>query len=112
MPAGRNSGNGLKANHPSLPAGCLLDVELEARDVLGQFIPTGSQAGLETYRMLRDELARRPQATELFAHSILPKTVSKSGRRVPVQRRQPPQLQRATIRGHTLGKSVMGRQHR
>lgn len=68
----------LAGEHPDLPAGCLLDVEVEARDVLAQFLPTGSQAALQTYRMLRDELGRRPLAAELFAQNILPKTVSQA----------------------------------
>ncbi len=63
---------------PELPPGCLLDVELEARDVLAQFIPVGSQAGLETYRVLRDEMGRRPQPAELLAHGILPRTLSQA----------------------------------
>lgn len=66
----------IEGKKPQLPAGCLLDVEIEARDLIAQFIPRGSQAGLETYRALRDELGRRPDASELFAHGILPRTVS------------------------------------
>ena len=61
---------------PELPSGCMLDVDLEARDVLAQFIPTGSKASLETYRALRDEMGRRPQASELFSYGILPRTLS------------------------------------
>ena len=61
---------------PRLPAGCLLDVELEAQDMLKEFIPTGSRAALETYRAMRDELGRRPSAAELLAHGILPRTLS------------------------------------
>lgn len=68
----------LNGNSPELPNGCLLDVELAAQDVLQQFIPTGSQAGLEAYRAMRDELGRRPTAAELFARDILPKTLSQS----------------------------------
>jgi hypothetical protein len=68
----------LAGEPPNLPAGCLVDVELEARDVLAEFIPTGSQAALHTYRMLREELGRRPLAGELFAHDILPRTVSQA----------------------------------
>ncbi|XZE17519.1 DEAD/DEAH box helicase family protein [Pirellulaceae bacterium SH449] len=68
----------LQGETPELPAGCLLDVSLEARDIIAQFVPVGTRAGIETYRALRDELGRRPLASELFAHSILPKTVSKA----------------------------------
>ncbi|MCY2974663.1 MAG: helicase-related protein [Planctomycetota bacterium] len=63
---------------PILPTVCLLDVDLEARDVIAQFIPSGSKVALETYRVLREELGRRPQAAELFAHSILPRTISQA----------------------------------
>ena len=66
----------LQGKPSDLPAGCLLNVDLEARDVLGQFIPTGSKAALEMYRFLRDEIGRRPQAAELLAHGILPRTLS------------------------------------
>jgi superfamily II DNA or RNA helicase/diadenosine tetraphosphate (Ap4A) HIT family hydrolase len=68
----------LNGKSPELPIGCLLDVELAAQDVLKQFIPTGSQAGLEAYRAMRDELGRRPTASELFARDILPRTLSQS----------------------------------
>ena len=66
----------IEGRPPVLPAGCLMNVELEARDLLGQFIPTGSKAALEMYRIIRDELGRRPQAKELFSHGILPRTLS------------------------------------
>ena len=68
----------LQGEPPDLPIGCLLNVELEARDILGQFLPSGSKAALETYRMVRDELGRRPQAAELFAYGILPRTLSQA----------------------------------
>lgn len=66
----------LQGEPPELPAGCLLDVSLEARDIIAQFLPTGAQAGIEMYRGLRDELGRRPLASELFANGILPRMVS------------------------------------
>ncbi len=68
--------NWLNGSPPDLPPGCLLDVTLEARDILSQFIPTGAQVSIETYRTLRDELGRRPLASELFANHILPRTLS------------------------------------
>ncbi len=68
----------LKGEPPELPSGCLLNVELEARDLLAQFIPSGSRASLETYRMIRDDMGRRPQAAELLAHGILPRTLSQA----------------------------------
>lgn len=67
----------LDGEPPELPEGCLLDVELEARDVLREFLPRGAQAGIEAYRAMRDELGRRPAASELLARGILPKTLSK-----------------------------------
>ncbi len=78
--AGRNASwtelkRWLSGEPPELPPGCMLDVDMEARDVLAQFIPSGSKASLETYRVLRDEMGRRPQAAELFSHGILPRTL-------------------------------------
>ncbi|MEW4530638.1 DEAD/DEAH box helicase family protein [Maioricimonas sp. JC845] len=61
---------------PDLPEGCLLDVELDARDLLKQFLPKGKSAGIEGYRALRDELGRRPTMTEVFSRGYLPKTIS------------------------------------
>ncbi|MEQ8785061.1 MAG: DEAD/DEAH box helicase family protein [Pirellulaceae bacterium] len=60
---------------PSLPEGCLLDVELSARDMLRRFIPGGTSAGIETYLAMRDELGRRPTASELFSRGYSPRTV-------------------------------------
>ncbi len=68
----------LAGEPPQLPEGCLLDVDLESRDLIAQFLPTGSSAAIETYRMLRDELGRRPLAAELFGKGILPRTLSQA----------------------------------
>ncbi len=68
----------LKGEPPQLPEGCLLDVELAARDMLKEFIPTGAKAGIEAYRAIRDELGRRPTASELFGRGYLPRAVSKA----------------------------------
>lgn len=62
---------------PVLPAGCLLDVELEALDILKQFLPTGAAAGVESYRGMRDELGRRPMPAELIARGYNPGTISR-----------------------------------
>lgn len=67
----------LKGESPQLPEGCLLDVELAARDMLKAFIPTGARAGIEAYRGMRDELGRRPTASELLCRGYLPQTVGK-----------------------------------
>jgi SOS-response transcriptional repressor LexA len=68
--------NWLKGEPPDLPEGCLLDVELDARDVLKEFLPKGKQAGIEGYRAIRDELGRRPTMTEVYSRGYLPKTIS------------------------------------
>lgn len=69
--------NWIGGDPPVLPAGCLLDVELEARDVLKQFLPTGAAAGVEAYRGMRDELGRRPMQAELIARGYNPGTISR-----------------------------------
>lgn len=68
----------LKGKQPLLPEGCLLDVEVAARDMLKEFIPKGARAGIEAYRAIRDELGRRPMASELFSRGYLPRAVSKA----------------------------------
>ncbi|TWU39504.1 type I restriction enzyme EcoKI subunit R [Novipirellula artificiosorum] len=59
-----------------LPDGCLLDVELDAKDMLKQFLPQGRAAGIEGYRAIRDDLGRRPTALEVFSKGFLPKAIS------------------------------------
>jgi SOS-response transcriptional repressor LexA len=59
-----------------LPEGCVLDVELEAKELLGRFLPTGRAAVEEAYRGMRADLGRRPTPTELFRAGYLPLTVS------------------------------------
>ncbi|MBU6277594.1 MAG: DEAD/DEAH box helicase, partial [Planctomycetes bacterium] len=59
-----------------LPAGCVLDVEVEAKRLLEQFLPRGKAAVVEAYRALRAELGRRPTPSELFHAGYLPLTVS------------------------------------
>ncbi len=68
----------LQGGTPQLPPGCLLDLELEARDLLLEFIPSGSKAGMEAYLALRDELGRRPSPSELFARGFLPNVICQS----------------------------------
>jgi superfamily II DNA or RNA helicase/diadenosine tetraphosphate (Ap4A) HIT family hydrolase/SOS-response transcriptional repressor LexA len=63
---------------PELPEGCLLDVELGAKDLLKQFLPTGAAAGVEAYRGMRDEQGRRPTPSELIARGYIPGTISRS----------------------------------
>ncbi|MFM8172674.1 MAG: DEAD/DEAH box helicase, partial [Pirellulaceae bacterium] len=66
----------LDGQPPILPAGCLLDVELEAQDLLRQFLPRGASASLEVYRSMREELGRRPLASELQVRGVLPRTLA------------------------------------
>jgi superfamily II DNA or RNA helicase/diadenosine tetraphosphate (Ap4A) HIT family hydrolase/HKD family nuclease/SOS-response transcriptional repressor LexA len=66
----------LAGGEPALPAGCVLDVEVEAKRLLEQFLPRGRGAVVEAYRGLRAELGRRPTPTELFHVGYLPLTVS------------------------------------
>ncbi len=58
-----------------LPEGCLLDVELDAMDMLKEFLPKGRNAAIEGYRAIRDELGRRPTALEVFSRGFLPRTI-------------------------------------
>lgn len=66
----------LEGDPPSLPEGCLLDVELDARDMLKEFLPTGRTAGIEGYRGIRDELGKRPTMLEVFVRGFLPRAIS------------------------------------
>ena len=66
----------LAGGEPELPAGCVLDVEVEAKRLLEQFLPKGRGAVVEAYRALRAELGRRPTPTELLHAGYLPLTVS------------------------------------
>jgi len=66
----------LAGGDPELPAGCVLDVEVEAKRLLEQFLPRGRGAVVEAYRALRAELGRRPTPTELLHAGYLPLTVS------------------------------------
>ncbi len=44
--------------------------------MLRQFLPQGATAGIEAYRAIRDELARRPTMLEMFVRGYLPRTIS------------------------------------
>jgi superfamily II DNA or RNA helicase/diadenosine tetraphosphate (Ap4A) HIT family hydrolase/HKD family nuclease len=61
-----------------LPEGCLLDVELEAKDLLHRLLPSGKTAALDGYRALRDEFGRRPLMVEVFHGGFLPKTLGEA----------------------------------
>jgi superfamily II DNA or RNA helicase/diadenosine tetraphosphate (Ap4A) HIT family hydrolase/HKD family nuclease len=58
-----------------LPPGCLLDIDLEAKDLLRQLLPPNRAAAVEAYRAMRDELGRRPTMPELFNRGFLPATI-------------------------------------
>ena len=66
----------LKGSTPDLPDGCLLDVEIDAKDILRQFLPQGRNAAIEGYRAIRDDLGRRPTLLEVFSRGFLPRTIS------------------------------------
>ncbi len=58
-----------------LPEGCLLDVELEAMDLLKEFLPKGRVAAIEGYRAIREDMGRRPTALEVCTRGLLPRTI-------------------------------------
>jgi hypothetical protein len=65
----------LKSGTAELPPGCLLDINLEAKDLLRQLLPSNRAATVEGYRAMRDELGRRPTMPELFNRGFLPATI-------------------------------------
>lgn len=66
----------LGGEKPDLPDGCLVDIELEAKDLIRQFIPTGPSQAIEAYRAMRDELGRRPTILEVFNQGLLPRAIA------------------------------------
>jgi superfamily II DNA or RNA helicase/diadenosine tetraphosphate (Ap4A) HIT family hydrolase/HKD family nuclease len=66
----------LKGGTPDLPDGCLLDLEVEAKELMLKFIPNTGSAVVEAYRSMRDERERRPSPSELFHHGYLPRTLA------------------------------------
>jgi len=66
----------LQGEAPDLPDGCLIDVEVEAKDLIRQFLPTGPSQAIEAYRSLRDELGRRPSILEIFNQGLLPRAIA------------------------------------
>ena len=57
-----------------LPPGCLVDVTVEAKELLRQLLPSNRAAAVEGYRAMRDELGR-PTMPELFNRGFLPSTI-------------------------------------
>ncbi|MBL8820161.1 MAG: DEAD/DEAH box helicase family protein [Planctomyces sp.] len=68
--------NWLQGEPPNLPDGCLVDVEVEAKELIREFIPTGPSQAIEGYRSMRDELGRRPTMLEVFNQGFLPRTIA------------------------------------
>ena len=66
----------LKGVAPDLPEGCLLDLEVEAKELMLRLVPNTGSAVVEAYRSMRDELDRRPSPSELFHHGYLPRTLA------------------------------------
>ncbi len=66
----------LNGETPDLPDGCLVDVEVEAKDLIRQFVPTGPSQAIEAYRAMRDELGRRPTILEVFNQGFLPRSIA------------------------------------
>ncbi|MCA9060647.1 MAG: DEAD/DEAH box helicase family protein, partial [Planctomycetaceae bacterium] len=66
----------LNGTPPDLPPGCLVDLELDAMDLLREFLPTGATQAIEAYRAIRDEMGRRPTLLEVFNQGFLPRTIS------------------------------------
>ena len=65
----------LAGSPPTLPAGCLVDVDLEAKELLARLAPQTGSRVVEAYRDLRADLARRPTMTELFHRGYNPRTL-------------------------------------
>ena len=61
---------------PELPPGCIVDLDIEAKDILHRLVPSSGNAVLAAYRLMRMELERRPTPTELVHAGYLPLTVS------------------------------------
>ena len=66
----------LKGGLPNLPEGCLLDLEVEAKELMLRLVPNTGSAVVEAYRSMRVELGRRPSPSELFHHGYLPRTLA------------------------------------
>ena len=61
---------------PELPPGCIVDLDIEAKDILHRLVPSSGNAVLAAYRLMRMEMERRPTPTELVHAGYLPLTVS------------------------------------
>ncbi len=66
----------LTGTTPPLPPGCLVDLDLTARDLLQEFLPQGAVAAREAYRQWREDNERRPTALEFFRSGYRPRTAA------------------------------------
>jgi SOS-response transcriptional repressor LexA len=66
----------LKGGLPSLPEGCLLDLEVEAKELMLRLVPNTGSAVVEAYRSMRDDHGHRPSPSELLHHGYLPRTLA------------------------------------
>lgn len=65
-----------KDAHVDLPAGCSVDLELEAKEILAKMYKVGGAVEVErVYRELHDERGSRPSAGELQRMGYLPSTL-------------------------------------
>jgi superfamily II DNA or RNA helicase/diadenosine tetraphosphate (Ap4A) HIT family hydrolase/HKD family nuclease/SOS-response transcriptional repressor LexA len=65
----------LDGREPALPEGCVLDVELEAKELLSRFLPVSGTRVVQAYRDLRADLGRRPTMTELLHRGYNPRVL-------------------------------------
>jgi superfamily II DNA or RNA helicase/diadenosine tetraphosphate (Ap4A) HIT family hydrolase/HKD family nuclease len=65
----------LDGREPALPEGCVLDVELEAKELLARFLPVSGTRVVQAYRDLRADLGRRPTMTELLHRGYNPRVL-------------------------------------
>lgn len=63
---------------PALPAGCTVEVELEAKEMLQQFLSGGGLEVERVYRELRDARGLRPTLGELYRRGYSPATLRKA----------------------------------
>ena len=66
----------IEGRQPLLPPGCLLDVELTARDLLRELLPVGSAAALEAFRRLCDDFGCRPTAADMLRRGYRPRVLA------------------------------------
>jgi superfamily II DNA or RNA helicase/diadenosine tetraphosphate (Ap4A) HIT family hydrolase/SOS-response transcriptional repressor LexA len=65
----------LDGREPTLPDGCVLDVELEAKELLARFLPVSGTRVVQAYRDLRADLGRRPTITEVLHRGYNPRVL-------------------------------------